>query len=119
MRSGPTSYTTKGLIIEFEKLNRRFKKPLFKRVVNELKRSRRQKRRVNLSKVNRYTSKNSNVLVLGKVLGAGELKHAVNITAFDYSKNAIEKLKKSKSSIKTLQDWVKNPRIPKKVILLG
>jgi large subunit ribosomal protein L18e len=119
MRKGPTSYTTRGLINEFEKLARTKKKPLYKRVANELKKSRRQKRRVNLSKINRYSIKNSNILVLGKVLGSGDLKHPVKITAFEYSKTAVEKLKNSKSSVSTLKDWIKNPKIPRKVIILG
>ncbi len=105
--------------MEYEKLARKTKKPLFERVVKELKHSSRQKRSVNLSKVNRYSIKGANILVLGKVLGAGELKHPVNITAFTYSDSAIEKLKESKSTINTLSDWLKNPKIPKKVIILG
>ena len=119
MSKGPSSFKTKGLVNEFEKLARTKKKPLFKRIANELKKSRRNKRRVNLSKINRYSIKNANILVLGKVLGAGELKHPVKITAFEYSKTAVDKLKNSKSSINTLKDWVKDPKIPKKVIILG
>lgn len=119
MSNGPTSYTTKGLINEFEKLSRKHKKPLFERITDELKKGRRRKRSVNLSKINRYSIKGSNVLVLGKVLGSGELKHSVKIIAFDYSKSALEKLKNSNSEVKTLQDFAKNPKIPKKVIILG
>lgn len=119
MKKGPTSYTTIGLVNAFEKEFRKTKKPIFKRIVKELKRSSRQKRSVNLSKINRYSIKGANILVLGKVLASGELKHDVNIIAFEYSKTALEKLKKSKSTVKTLEQWSKKPIIPKKVILLG
>ncbi|MBN1924027.1 MAG: 50S ribosomal protein L18e [Nanoarchaeota archaeon] len=119
MNKGPTSFVTKGLIMDFEKLVRKTKKPLFERVVKELKRSSRNKRSVNLSKINRYSVKDANVLVLGKVLGAGELKHPVNLIAFAYSDSAINKLKDSKSTFKTLQDWVKDPKVPNKVVIIG
>jgi len=119
MHNGPAGFETKGLVNDFEKLYRKEKKPLFKRVVQELKKSRRLKKGVNISRINRFSIKDSNVLVLGKVLGTGELNHSVNIIAFSYSKEALEKLGKSKSKVQTLKDWAKKPVIPQKVILLG
>lgn len=119
MIKGPTSYITKGLINKFEKLARTEKKPIFERIVKELRKVRRQKRVLNLSKINRYSIKDSNILVIGKILGSGELKHSVNIIAFEYSETAIKKLKESKSKIITLEEWADKPVIPNKVIILG
>jgi large subunit ribosomal protein L18e len=117
--TGPTSYETKGLIIALERAYSKQKKPLYKRLITELKRVRRKKRVVNLSKLNRYTTNNSNVVVMGKLLGSGEIKHKVNVISFDYSKTAIEKLKTAKCSVQTLKEWLNKPKIPSKVIILG
>ena len=117
--TGPVSYETKGLIMGLERAYSKQKKPLFKRLIMELRRVRRRKRVVNLSKLNRYTTKNADVIVLGKLLGSGEIKHKVNVISFDYSKTAFDKLKNAKCSAKTLKEWLDSPKIPSKVILLG
>jgi len=119
MKKGTTSYTNKGLIIEFEKLSRQTKKPLFARILKELKSATRQKRDVNLSKINRYSIAGSNIIVVGKVLASGELDHKVNVIAFNYSASALDKLKKSGSTAKDLSDLAKDKKIPSKVIILG
>ncbi len=119
MRTGPTNYTLKGVINTLEKAYRKNKAPILGRIVEELTRSTRQRRNVNLSKINRYSAENANVIVAGKVLGSGELKHKVNIIALSYSKSAEEKLKASKSDYKTMKEWAAKPAIPKEVVLLG
>jgi large subunit ribosomal protein L18e len=119
MKKGTTSYYTQGLINDFEKLYRKEKKPLFERIVKELKKSSRQKRDLNISKINRYSVEGSNVIVLGKVLSAGSMDHKVSVLAFAYSKEALEKLKKSGSSAKLMDDLAKSGKVPQKVIILG
>ncbi len=118
-RTGPTSYETKGLIMSLEKAYKKNKKPLYRRLIIELERPRRNKRAINLSRLNRHTEKNSNAIVLGKLLGSGRIEHKVNVISFDYSKKAVEKLEKADCSIMTLKEWVENPKIPEKVILIG
>ncbi|MDD5499515.1 MAG: 50S ribosomal protein L18e, partial [Candidatus Nanoarchaeia archaeon] len=103
----------------FEKLYRKTKKPVFERISKELKKSARNKRSVNLSKINRYSVSGSNVLVVGKVLGSGELNHKVNVIAFSYSDSALEKLKKSGCVAKDLSDLAQDKKVPSKVIILG
>ena len=119
MKKGTTSYHTQGLINDFEKLYRKTKKPLFGRIVNELKKSARQKRDINISKINRYSVEGSNIIVLGKVLSSGDMNHKVNIMAFYYSKSAMEKLIKSGSNAKLIDELAKEGKIPQKVIILG
>ena len=107
------------MINDFEKLYRKEKRPLFKRIIDELKKSSRQKRDLNISKINRYSVEGSNVIVLGKVLSAGSMDHKVNVLAFAYSKDALEKLKKSGSSAKLIDELAKSGKVPQKVIILG
>jgi large subunit ribosomal protein L18e len=119
MKKGTTSYHTQGLINDFEKLYRKEKKPLFERIAHELKKSARQKRGINISKINRYSAEGDNIIVLGKVLSSGDMDHKINIIAFYYSASAIDKLKKKGCSVKLIDDLAKEGKIPQKVIILG
>ncbi len=119
MKKGPTSYTVKGMIMECEKNYRKSKKPIFKRLAEELKKPRRQKREINISKLNRYTKEGDNVIVIGKLLSSGVLDHKLNIIAFDCSSEALKKVKESKSNIILLKEWLKEPKIPERVMLIG
>ena len=119
MKKGTTSYYNVGLINEAEKLYRKTKKPLYNRILKELKKSTRQKRDINISKINRYSIEGSNVLVLGKVLGSGDINHKVNVIAFSFSESAIVKLNKNGCKVITLDEFLKDAKIPNKVIILG
>lgn len=119
MKKGTTSYHTQGLINDFEKLYRKTKKPLFERIVNELKKASRQKRDINISKINRYSIEGSNIIVLGKLLSSGEMDHKVNVIAFSYSTSAMDKLKAKGCSAALIDDLAKSGKIPSKVIILG
>jgi large subunit ribosomal protein L18e len=119
MKKGTTSYHTQGLINDFEKLFRKTKKPLFERIIKELKKSSRQKRDINISKLNRYSIEGSNIIVLGKLLSSGEIDHKVNVIAFSYSDSAIDKLKKKGCSVILIDDLAKSGKVPSKVIILG
>jgi len=119
MKKGTTSYHTQGLINDFEKLYRKNKKPLFERIVRELKKPARQKRDINLSKINRYSVEGSNIIVLGKVLSSGEMDHKANVIAFSFSDSAMEKLKTKGCSAKLIDELAKDGKIPQKVIILG
>lgn len=59
---------------------------------------------VNLDKINRLTKDNELVIIPGKVLGNGDIDHKINITAFNYSNEALKKLEKSKSEINYMID---------------
>jgi large subunit ribosomal protein L18e len=66
----------------------------------------RQRVSVNLYKLEQLSNDNENIVVPGKVLGAGEIKKSINITAIDFSSSALEKLKGSKCKIVDLSDMV-------------
>lgn len=63
---------------------------------------------VNLSQIDKESSTGDTVLVLGKVLGAGELTKKVRICALSFSSSAQEKIKKSKSESALVLDEIKN-----------
>lgn len=108
----------KELIIELKKLSSQHDIPLWKRVAKDLEKPARNRRSVNISKINRYTKENDVVVVPGKVLGSGMLDHNVVITAPMFSKSAIEKINKKGKAVK-LDDFIKKNPKPKGVRIIG
>ncbi|MEM4589708.1 MAG: 50S ribosomal protein L18e [Candidatus Micrarchaeia archaeon] len=89
---------------------------LFKILSKFLKMPRRKQICVNLSKISRYSKPNSVVVVPGKVLAGGELKHKIDLVALSFSDVASKKIKASGSQIHDF-DWLVK-RGAKDVILI-
>ncbi len=100
-----------GLISELKRVAGSQKAPVWSRVAADLEKPTRQRRIVNLSRINLNSKENDTVIVPGKVLGTGELDHRVTVAAFNFSKSAVEKLARSKSTMYTIYDYMKkNPK---------
>ena len=93
------------------------KAKIWKRIASDLEKSSRKRRIVNLSRINRFTKANENVVVPGKVLGAGSLDHAVNIAAFNFSDQAKQKIIANKGKCLTISELMQQK--PKAVRILG
>jgi len=106
--------TVKELIRKLKKLGRKEDVKLWKRVAQDLEKSVRSRREVNINKLNRVTKEGETVIVPGKVLGDGEIDHKVNVAAYKFSENAKNKLKCM--TIEELMD--KNPK-GSKVRIIG
>ncbi len=66
---------------------------------------------VNLSDIEEKTKEGDTVLVIGSVLGSGQVSKKIRVCALHFSEQAIEKLKKTKSEIVSVLDEIKkNPR---------
>jgi len=119
MKSQSTNPQLIALISRLRKKSRESKVPIFRRLAQDLSRSRRSRRTVNLSKIARCTSNGSIVAVPGKILSAGKIDHKVTVAALKFSDQAKEKIEKAGGrciSLDTLAE--KNPQ-GTKVILLG
>lgn len=80
-------------------------------VAEYLSKPSRQRLAVNLSRINRYTEKDSTVVVPGKVLATGTLDHAVTVAAFSISEKAKEKLAAAKAKYLSISELVEqNPK---------
>jgi large subunit ribosomal protein L18e len=110
-RTGPTNIVLRKTIRELYKLSRQNKAPIWRAVAEELEKPRRQRRVVNVSRINRYTSDGDIVVVPGKVLGAGTIDHPVIVAAAAFSKTAVEKIKAAGGeAIHILELARRNPR---------
>jgi len=67
-RTGPTSLTLKLLLIDLSKLYKKEKVNLWKRLEYELSKSSRNRREINLYKIDQYAKDGETVVVPGKVL---------------------------------------------------
>ncbi len=106
-RTGPSNPILLRLIMELKKRSREQNANIWRRVANDLEKSTRQRRIVNLSSISRYTKANEIVVVPGKVLGAGDLQHKITISAFQFSNGAKEKIEKVGAKIVPLLELSK------------
>ncbi len=108
MRTGPTNINLSNLIGELRKKAYADNIPLFERIAEDLEKSTRQRREVNLSKISRYAKKGELVVVPGKVLATGELNQSVTIAAWKFSVQALDKISKANAKAITFNDLMKS-----------
>ena len=118
-RTGPTNNILQDLIGELKKRSNEQSVKLWKKVAIDLEKPTRQRRIVNLSKINRYTKENEIVVVPGKVLGSGDLNHKVTISAYQFSEQAKDKIEKTGSKILTLLELSKEKPNGKRLRIIG
>lgn len=106
-RTGPTNPELRALLKEIQEHYVKTKKPFWKRMYKELNRPTRQRRSVNISRINRYTKSGETVVVPGKVLSAGELHHSLTVAAWQFSRQAEEKIMKAKGKVISIPELMK------------
>lgn len=80
-------------------------------IAKRLAASTRKQSSVNLMEIDKKTTAGDTVIILGKVLGFGELTKKVRICALSMSHSAKEKLKNTKSEgVSVLDEIKKNPK---------
>ena len=78
--------------------------------------STRQYKRINIGELDKM--KENNLIIVGKILGSGEIKRKISIFALDFSEQAKEKLKKAGCEFKTIKEGIaKNPKLENVKIL--
>lgn len=118
MRTGPTNQVLKELIERLNEIAVEKKAPLWKRIAKDLSKSSRNRRIVNIYKLNKFTKDNETVVVPGKVLSLGELDHKLTVAAFSFSGSAMEKINKNGKAI-TITELMKEDPKGKNIRILG
>jgi large subunit ribosomal protein L18e len=99
------------LVDSLMKQSRENEAKVWRDVAERMVKSRRRRVSVNLSRLNRYTSRNETVAVPGKVLATGEITHPVTVAAFSFSRKAKDKIKAARGRCVFLSDLAKkNPK---------
>jgi large subunit ribosomal protein L18e len=108
-----------GLIGELKKQSAVQKVKLWNRLASDLAGPTRQRRVVNLYKIDKFAKEDETIIVPGKVLGTGEITRKISIAAFTFSGSALDKLKQNKCKVMTInQILTENPK-GKKVRIIG
>jgi large subunit ribosomal protein L18e len=116
--TGTTNPKLMELIKELKKKSFEQGANIWKRIAEDLERSTRQRRIVNLYKINKYTKENETVIVPGKVLAVGDLDHNVIIAAFNFSDAALEKINKKGKAI-TINELIQEDPKGKRIRIMG
>lgn len=109
---------TTTLVQELKKASLEQGVPLWKRVAEDLEAPTRQRRTVNVFKIESLAADGETLLVPGKVLGEGDLTKKVTVAAFSFSDAAREKINKSGKAL-TIPELLKTNPKGAKVRLLG
>ena len=118
MRTGPTNLITKKLIADLRSLSTKEKINVWRRLANDLAKATRQRREVNLYRINDNIKDGEIAAVPGRVLSEGNFNKKVTVAAFNFSNKAKEKINKTGKAVSIQQLMKDNPK-GKKVRIIG
>jgi large subunit ribosomal protein L18e len=104
------NYQLVSLISELKKLSNQNKVNLWKRIAVDLEKPTRNRRIINIYKINQYAKENETIIVPGKVLGVGELDKRVKVAAFNFSSEALKKINQSGQALTIPELMQQNPK---------
>jgi len=113
------NYPLQKLIMELKKKSIDEKSAIWKRVAIDLEKPSRQRRIINLSRIDAFCKDNETIIVPGKVLADGDLNKKVNIAAFSFSKSAKDKILQSKCSLMTIEELMKKGMKSSELRIIG
>lgn len=117
-RTGPTNPVLLGLIAELRKKANEKGINLWRRIADDLERSTRQRRIVNLYKINKYAKDNETIIVPGKVLAVGDIERKLTVAAFAFSGAASEKINRKGKAI-SINELLKEDPKGKRIRIMG
>lgn len=103
-----TNPLRRRLVRQLIKLSRKEGRRVWRRVAEELARPRRNRRAVNISRINRHVRESEVAVVPGRVLGAGMLERPVTVIAESFTLTAIEKIRKAGGKPITIRQLVES-----------
>ena len=116
-RTGPENYQLQKLLVLVESKARDSK--FWKRVLDDLKKPSRQRRVVNLYKIDRFAKDGETVVVPGKVLSLGNINKKVDVAAFNFSSEAKKKIEGANGKTLSIDELFQQNPDGKKVRILG
>ncbi len=116
-RTGPSNYQLQTLLQELQPKARQSR--FWKRIAEDIEKPSRQRREVNVYKIDKYTQEGETVVVPGKVLSVGELSKKVTVAALNFSQQAKEKIIQAKGKTITIHELLQQNPEGKNVRILG
>ncbi len=110
-QSKSTNPNLTNLIFLLRKKSRESEVSIWRDAAERLSKPRRTRISVNVSRIDRYTKEGDDVLVPGKVLGAGLIRHPVRVAALSFSDQAQSKILKAKGKCLSILELMElNPK---------
>ena len=120
-RTGPTKERAKKVIALLEKTGRKSKAGIWIDIAVRLALPRRHRVSVNLWKIERLAKvfPGKNLVVPGKVLAFGNLSQKASVIAFEFSKEAEEKIRKADGKAVLLEEAIAEKIAPKTMVIVS
>lgn len=93
--------------------------PIWKRIATDLEKPTKQRRLVNIYKIEKHVKDGETIVVPGKVLGTGDLSKKVSVAAFSFSEDAQEKISGAKGHTMTIAELLKKNPKGEKIRIIG
>ncbi len=117
-KEGEKNFQLRKTIKELKKASIENDAAIWKRVAEDLDKPNRDRRAVNIYKIERNAKDGETIVVPGKVLGTGELNKDVKVAAYNFSSSAYRKVKEAGEAL-TLKELVDNNPEGEGVRILG
>ena len=114
-RTGPTNIQVQKLVEQLHTSTSLF----WKRVGYDLQKPTRQRRVVNVYKIEKNTKDGDTIIVPGKVLSVGNLTKKVNVAAMQFSSDARAKIEQASGKVLSIEELLKQNPEGKGVKILG
>jgi len=118
MKRGTENDALRDEIIFLEKSSKRNKAPIWRDIARILSASKRSRVEVNLGKLARVTKADDVIVVPGKLLGAGELKHKVTVAGWSAAKGVREKIAKAGGKMVSIRELAESHPEGKGVLVI-
>lgn len=115
---GSSNVNLRLLISDLRKLSTKEKVPLWKRVADDLSKPARQRRSINVAKIEQYAKTGEVIVVPGKVLSTGDFTKKNVVAAWSFSETAEAKINKTGKAVSLRLLMKDNPK-GKKARILG
>ncbi|MFL2939883.1 MAG: 50S ribosomal protein L18e [Candidatus Poseidoniales archaeon] len=106
-------------IDELKKASRENDAPIWKSIANKLEGPSRNWPVVNISKLEYNVSKNGKAVIPGKIMGSGTLSKKVTVSAYSFTKSAVEKIEGAGGKCMIYNDFIKKNPTGKDVVVIG
>mgnify|MGYP001238507398 FL=1 len=106
-------------IDELKRASRENDAPIWKSIAKKLEGPNRNWPVVNVSKIEYNASKNGKVVVPGKLMGSGTLSKKVTVSAYSFTKSAVEKIESAGGKCMIYNEFIKKNPSGKDVVVIG
>ena len=110
VRTGPSNPHVRSLITKLQEKSRSEGVALWRRIATDLNKPSRQRRSVNVYRIDQTAREGETVIVPGKVLSSGELTKPLDVAALSFSESAFKKINAKGKALTISELLEKNPK---------